>query len=152
MKLIVEGVMGGNLPWTLVFIGVFIAVVVELIGIPVLPFAIGVYLPVQLNACIMVGGLVRLIVEKIAGKKENKKEIVNNGILFCSGMIAGEGIVGILLALLAVFGIDKALNLSEKLGISPVVSQIGGVLLFAVIILTLLSFTFGKKKKSNEKQ
>lgn len=150
MKLIVEGVMGGNLPWTLVFIGVFIAVVVELIGIPVLPFAIGVYLPVQLNACIMVGGLVRLIVEKIAGKKENKKEIVNNGILFCSGMIAGEGIVGILLALLAVFGIDKALNLSEKLGISPVVSQIGGVLLFAVIILTLLSFTFGKKKKSNE--
>ena len=152
MKLIVEGVMGGNLPWTLVFIGVFIAVVVELIGIPVLPFAIGVYLPVQLNACIMVGGLVRLIVEKIAGKKENKKEIVNNGILFCSGMIAGEGIVGILLALLAVFGIDKALNLSEKLGISPVVSQIGGVLLFAVIILTLLSFTFGKKKKSNEEQ
>ena len=152
MKLIVEGVMGGNLPWTLVFIGVFIAVVVELIGIPVLPFAIGVYLPVQLNACIMVGGLVRLIVEKIAGKKENKKEIVNNGILFCSGMIAGEGIVGILLALLAVFGIDKALNLSEKLGISPVVSQIGGVLLFAVIILTLLSFTFGKKNKSNEKQ
>lgn len=152
MKLIVEGVMGGNLPWTLVFIGVFIAVVVELIGIPVLPFAIGVYLPVQLNACIMVGGLVRLIVEKISGKKENKKEIVNNGILFCSGMIAGEGIVGILLALLAVFGIDKALNLSEKLGISPVVSQIGGVLLFAVIILTLLSFTFGKKKKSNEKQ
>ena len=152
MKLIVEGVMGGNLPWTLVFIGVFIAVVVELIGIPVLPFAIGVYLPVQLNACIMVGGLVRLIVEKISGKKENKKEIVNNGILFCSGMIAGEGIVGILLALLAVFGIDKALNLSEKLGISPVVSQIGGVLLFAVIILTLLSFTFGKKNKSNEKQ
>ena len=152
MKLIVEGVMGGNLPWTLVFIGVFIAVVVELIGIPVLPFAIGVYLPVQLNACIMVGGLVRLIVEKISGKKENKKEIVNNGILFCSGMIAGEGIVGILLALLAVFGIDKALNLSEKLGISPVVSQIGGVLLFAVIILTLLSFTFGKKKKSNEEQ
>ncbi len=152
MKLIVEGVMGGNLPWTLVFIGVFIAVVVELIGIPVLPFAIGVYLPVQLNACIMVGGLVRLIVEKIAGKKENKKEIVNNGILFCSGMIAGEGIVGILLALLAVFGIDKALNLSEKMGISPVVSQIGGVLLFAVIILTLVSFTFGKKKKSNEEQ
>ena len=67
-------------------------------------------------------------------------------------MIAGEGIVGILLELLAVFGIDKALNLSEKLGISPDVSQIGGVLLFAVIILTLLSFTFGKKKKSNEKQ
>ena len=54
----VEGVMEGNLPWALVFIGVFIAIVVELVGLPVLPFAIGIYLPVQLNACIMVGGLV----------------------------------------------------------------------------------------------
>ena len=154
MKLIVEGVMGGNLPWTLVFIGAFIAIIVEIIGIPVLPFAIGVYLPVQLNACIMVGGLVRLVVEKITDKKsdkENKEKTVNNGILFCSGMIAGEGIVGILLALLAVFGIDKVLNLSEKFGISPVVSNIGGILLFAVIILTLVAFTFGKKKnKANE--
>ena len=67
MKLIVEGVMGGDLPWTLVFIGVFIAVAVEIIGIPVLPFAIGVYLPVQLNACIMVGGLIRLAMDKIKG-------------------------------------------------------------------------------------
>ena len=68
MKLIVEGVMGGDLPWTLVFIGVFIAIAVEIIGIPVLPFAIGVYLPVQLNACIMVGGLIRLAMDKIKGK------------------------------------------------------------------------------------
>lgn len=151
MKLIVEGVMGGNLPWTLVFIGAFIAIIVEIIGIPVLPFAIGVYLPVQLNACIMVGGLVRLVVEKITDKKDDKEETVNKGILFCSGMIAGEGIVGILLALLAVFGIDKALNLSEKLNISPVVSNIGGIVLFAIIILTLVAFTFGKKKnKTNE--
>ena len=55
MKLIVEGVMGGKLPWNLVFIGAIIAVIVEIIRIPVLPFAIGIYLPVQLNACIMVG-------------------------------------------------------------------------------------------------
>ncbi len=151
MKLIVEGVMGGNLPWTLVFIGAFIAIVVELIGIPVLPFAIGVYLPVQLNACIMVGGLVRLVVEKITDKKENKEETVNNGILFCSGMIAGEGIVGIVLALLAIFGVDKMIDLSAKLGISSTVSSIGGLVLFAIIILTLVKFTFAKKK-TNEKQ
>ena len=64
MKLIIEGVMEGNLPWALVFIGVFIAITVEILGIPVLPFAIGVYLPVQLNACIMIGGLVRLALDK----------------------------------------------------------------------------------------
>lgn len=147
MKLIVEGVMGGDLPWVLVFIGVFIAVAVELIGIPVLPFAIGVYLPVQLNACIMVGGLIRLALDKIKGKKaEHKEEIVNDGILFCSGMIAGEGLVGIVLALLAVFGVDKALNLSEKLGIPSAVSDLGGLLLFALIILTVLKFTVWKKR------
>ena len=147
MKMIVEGVMGGDLPWTLVFIGVFIAVAVEVVGIPVLPFAIGVYLPVHLNACIMVGGIIRLAMDKIKGKKaEHKDEIVNDGILFCSGMIAGEGLVGIILALLAVFGLDKALNLSERFGIPQTVSDLGGLLLFALIILTVLKFTIWKKR------
>ncbi|MBO5462013.1 MAG: oligopeptide transporter, OPT family [Clostridia bacterium] len=146
MKLIVEGVMGGDLPWGLVFIGVFIAIVVEIIGIPVLPFAIGVYLPVQLNACIMVGGLIRLAMEKLNRKEEEKKEIINDGILFSSGMIAGEGLVGIVLALLAVFGVNSALNLSEKLGIPQAVSDLGGLLLFALIILTVLKFTVWKKR------
>ena len=144
MKLIIEGVMGGNLPWGLVFTGVFIAVVVEIIGIPVLPFAIGIYLPVQLNACIMVGGIVRLCLDKIKKEKEEKEAIVNDGILFCSGMIAGEGLVGIALALFAVFGIDKIIDLS---GFIPEgVSSIGGLVLFGIIILTLLKFTLWKKR------
>ena len=147
MKLIIEGVMQGNLPWALVFIGVFIAVVVEVIGIPVLPFAIGVYLPVQLNACIMVGGLVRLALDKLKRDEKEKSQIVNDGILFCSGMIAGEGLVGIALALLAVFGLDSALDLSAKLGIPAAVSNIGGLVLFAVIILTVLKFSVWRKRK-----
>ena len=146
MKLIIEGVMEGNLPWVLVFVGVFIAIVVELVGIPVLPFAIGVYLPVQLNACIMVGGLIRLFLDKMRRAEEEKKVIINDGILFCSGMIAGEGLVGILLALLAVFGIDKVFDLSAKLGISASVSNIGGLILFAVIIFTVLKFSLFKKR------
>ena len=113
MKLIIEGVMEGNLPWALVFTGVFISVAIELIGIPVLPFAIGIYLPVQLNACIMVGGLIRLALDKMKKNKEEKEAMVNDGILFCSGMIAGEGLVGILLALLAVFGLDKVIDISS---------------------------------------
>ena len=146
MKLIIEGVMDGNLPWGLVFIGVFIAIVVEIIGIPVLPFAIGIYLPVQLNACIMVGGLVRLALDKLKKKEEEKKAIVNDGILFCSGMIAGEGLVGILLALFAVFGIDKAIDLSARLNIPKGVMDIGGIVLFVIIILTLLKFSLWRKR------
>ena len=147
MKLIIEGVMQGNLPWALVFIGAFIAITVEIIGIPVLPFAIGVYLPVQLNACIMVGGLIRLALDKMKRNKEEKEAIVNDGILFCSGMIAGEGLVGILLALLAVFGLDQVFDLSAKLGISPIVSDVGGIVLFAVIILSVLRFSLWRKRK-----
>ncbi len=144
MKLITEGVMGGDLPWPLVFTGVFIAVVVELIGIPVLPFAIGVYLPVQLNACIMVGGIVRLFFDKMKKEKAEKERIVNDGILFCSGMIAGEGLVGIALAVLAVFGVGELIDLSKY--IPTTASNIGGLLLFAIIILTLMKFTVWKKR------
>ncbi len=149
MKLITEGVMSGNLPWALVFVGVFIAIVVEIIGIPVLPFAIGIYLPVQLNACIMVGGLIRLGLDKLKKNEEEKKSIVNDGILFCSGMIAGEGLVGILLALLAVFGVDKVIDLSGMLGIPQIVMDIGGIVLLGLIILTVLKFSLFKKRKEN---
>ncbi len=146
MKMIVEGVMGGNLPWALVFTGVFIAVMAEVVGIPVLPFAIGVYLPVQLNACIMVGGLIRLVLDRIKRKENEKKAIINDGILFCSGMIAGEGLVGILLAILAIFGLDKVINLSEILGLSPAFMNIGGLVLFAITILSVLKFSVWKKR------
>lgn len=147
MKMIIEGVMDSNLPWGLVFIGVCLAVVVEIVGIPVLPFAIGVYLPVQLNACIMVGGLVRLVLDKMKRKEEEKKEIISDGILFCSGMIAGEGLIGILLALLAIFGVDKVIDLSQYLNLPPVVSNIGSLVVFGLVILSLLKFSVWKKRK-----
>lgn len=152
MKLIIEGVMGGSLPWALVFTGAFIAVVVEIIGIPVLPFAIGVYLPIQLNACIMIGGLIRLAFDRMKRKKEEKDAVISDGILFCSGMIAGEGLVGILLAVFAIFGLDEIIDLSGKLGLSQTAFDIGGLILFAIIILTLLKFTVWKKRGAkNEK-
>lgn len=149
MKLIIEGVMGGNLPWALVFIGAFIAVTAEIVGIPVLPFAIGVYLPIQLNACIMIGGIIRLVFDKMKRDKAEKDAIINDGVLFCSGMIAGEGLVGILLAVLAIFGIDKKIDLYKALGLSPLFSNLGGLILFAIIILCVLKFTIWRKRSKN---
>ena len=147
MKMIIEGVMNADLPWTLVFIGVFISIVIEMLGIPVLPFAIGIYLPVQLNACIMVGGLVRLFFDKMKKEEKVKKEIVNDGILFCSGMIAGEGIVGIILALLAVAGIDGLINISGLLSLPSWASTVLSLVVFGLIILSLLKFSLFKKRK-----
>ncbi len=147
MKMIIEGVMNANLPWGLVLIGVFTAIVVEIVGIPVLPFAIGMYLPVQLNACVMVGGLIRLIIDKSKKDEDEKTKITNNGILFCSGMIAGEGLVGIVLALFAIFGIDKVINISAFLALSPIASAIGSIAVFSLIILSVFKFSLLKKDK-----
>ena len=149
MKMIVEGVMEGNLPWTLVFIGVFTAIVVEIVGIPVLPFAIGIYLPVHLNVCIMIGGLVRLAFNKMKKDEEEKRATVSDGILFCSGMIAGEGLVGILLALLAVFGVDKLIDISGILNLPESISTVLSLVVFALIILSLLMFSVFRKRKKN---
>ncbi len=149
MKMVIEGIMGGNLPWGLILIGVCIAIVAEIVGIPVLPFAIGVYLPVQLNACIMVGGLVRLFFDKMK-ESDKKKGIINDGILFCSGMIAGEGLVGILLAVLAVFNVGAMLDLSGVLNLPAWASNIGSLVVFGLVILSLLKFTIWKKNKAKK--
>lgn len=144
MKTVIEGVMEGNLPWGLIFIGVFIAIIIEVIGIPVLPFAIGIYLPVHLNACIMVGGLVRLALDRLKMNAKKKDAVINDGILFCSGMIAGEGLVGILLALLTVVGVTGVIDISKY--VPAPVATIGGLVLFAIIVLTVLKFSLFKKR------
>ncbi len=143
MKMLIEGVMDGNLPWTLVFIGVFIAVVIEILGISVLPVAIGLYLPLELSATIMIGGIIRWAADK-KKKGREKNEDASSGILFCSGMIAGEGLVGILLAVFAV------LNIADKLDLSSVVDTgvIGGILLMAVMVFCIWKAAVGGKNPS----
>ena len=146
MKMIIEGVMDSNLPWGLVFVGVFLAITIEMLGIPVLPFAIGVYLPVQLNACIMVGGIIRLIFDKMKKEEKEKEAIITDGVLYCSGMIAGEGLVGILLAVFAVIGIDGAIDISGLLKLPSAVSNILSLVVFGLMILCLLKFTIWRKR------
>ena len=73
MKMIVEGIMGGNLPWNLVFIGVFLAIALEILRVPVMPFAIGLYLPIYLNASIMIGGVVRMFMDRRKNVDEETK-------------------------------------------------------------------------------
>ena len=135
MKMVIEGVMGGNLPWALVFTGVFIAIAIEILGLPVLPVAIGIYLPIHLNAGIMAGGLVRLTLDKRKYASEKaKSDCIQSGILYTSGMIAGEGVVGILLAVFAVLGINLDLSGVISLG------NIGALVLFAALLVSIVLF------------
>lgn len=153
MKLVVEGVMNGNLPWPLIFAGACIGLAVEVLGIPILPFAVGLYLPIHLSAAIMVGGLVRLFTEKRKKSTEaEKKEQVDRGILYTSGLIAGEGLVGVLLAILALVkisgkSIGDIINLSETINLG----QIGSIVFFALLVFTLLKYTILYKDKDKEK-
>ena len=140
MKMLVEGIMNADLPWALILIGVFVAVVAEILKIPVMPFAVGMYLPFSLSAGIMAGGAVRFIVEKIKGTDGEKKERGDRGVLFTSGLIAGEGIMGIVLAILAVAGVDSAIKLDFSL------PQIGSLIIFIVLLFYLYKVCMKKEK------
>lgn len=148
MKLVIEGVMGGNLPWPLVFTGVGIGVAIEVIGIPVLPVAIGLYLPIHLSTPIMVGGIVRGLLDRKSEKaSENQEHLfkykVESGVLYSSGLIAGEGLLGIILAGFAVANI----NLGNLIG-GINLGAIGTIIFFGALIASLVKFSHHAKLKS----
>lgn len=156
MKLVIEGVMGSSLPWGMVFTGVFIAVVLEILQIPVLPVAIGVYLPIHLSTPLMCGGLLKLYLEKKEHESaEEKEQQITSGILYSSGLIAGEGLLGILLAIFAVIkikgkSIGEMIDISESLNLSPQAGNLIGLAFFAALLVTIYMFAIKKhdvKKK-----
>lgn len=98
MKLVIEGVLKSELPWTLVGIGAAIAITAELFRVPSLPFAVGVYLPVATMVPVFLGGMMRLGVERFARDKKAKTEQRERGILFGSGLVGGEGLIGVAIA------------------------------------------------------
>ena len=151
MKMIVEGIMDAKLPWVLVFMGVFLALALEVLRVPVMPFAIGLYLPIYLSCGIMVGGVVRLFLDKKKEAEAKKKEMISNGTLYCAGMIAGEGLVGILMAVLAIIKVgDNSIGdiIGGLFNLSGVAGNIVGLIVLALMILSLLKFSVWSKTKS----
>lgn len=144
MKMLVEGIMSAELPWSLILIGVCGAIVMEILKVPVMPFAVGMYLPFSLNAGIMAGGLVRLFMDKRNVSEKEKKASVDHGILFTSGLIAGEGLMGVILAIFAVAKLDKIIDLSKKFSIG----EIGSLIVFILLLLYLARVCIKGGKKS----
>ncbi len=124
MSLIIDGVLGGKLPWGLVLIGVFIAITLELAGVASLPFAVGVYLPISASTPIFIGGMVRWAVER-AKKKNNAAASEADsdsspGVLLSSGLIAGGAIAGMTLAIIA----GASEHLSQSLNLANLFDRI----------------------------
>jgi putative OPT family oligopeptide transporter len=104
MKLVVDGIIDQSIPWSLVLIGCGITLVVALLRLPTLAFAVGVYLPLATMTPIFVGGLIRRIVEKkSAGNRNQLQKRRESGILFGSGLVGGEGLMGVGIAAYAFF-------------------------------------------------
>ncbi|MEM7482729.1 MAG: oligopeptide transporter, OPT family [Acidobacteriota bacterium] len=103
MKLVIDGVLEQNLPWGLVGIGVLIALAAEMLKIPSLPFAVGVYLPVATMVPVFLGGLLRYITERRGASEEDRQ----GGILFGSGLVGGEGLMGVGMAAMAGWAVAR---------------------------------------------
>jgi len=144
IKLVIDGVLSNSLPWALVFIGMAMAFCVEIMGLPTLAFAVGLYLPIHLAVPIMVGGLIRLFVEKRYRVKSELEKMREKGVLYSSGLIAGAALVGVIAAAINlkwafVFHIFEEASSSEWL--APLVA-------FSILAATLLTVVMYKRAKN----
>ncbi len=137
MALIIDGIMAGKLPWGLVIIGAFIAIVLQLAGVPALAFSVGVYLPLATSMPIFVGGLIRLIVDRIK-KTPSAESDSSPAVLLSSGYIAGGTIAGTLIAFMAFIpGAIGLFDLSRFLPAGYNESPLPAVIAFAVLAIVL---------------
>jgi putative OPT family oligopeptide transporter len=126
MKLVIDGVVEAEIPWRLVFIGIGITLIVEILKLPSLAFAVGVYLPVSTMTPLFIGGLIRKIIENRCGDDlELVRDRREKGILYGSGLVGGDGLVGVGIAFWAgAFGIPSGLGTGwagDLAGVVPVV-------------------------------
>lgn len=134
MSMVTKGVITGTLPWEFVIIGLIFGIAVFAIGLPVLPFALGLYLPLDLSMGILVGGVIRSIIDKATESEEEKKAKSERGVLIASGLIAGDAIIGVLIAFFAY--IQKDISFFKN-------TNLAGNNWFALIMFLILSlFTY----------
>jgi uncharacterized oligopeptide transporter (OPT) family protein len=148
MALIIDGILNGKLPWELVLIGALIAVVLELAGVPSLPFSVGVYLPIQISTPIFIGGLVRYAVDRIRGSKADDSE-TSPGILLSSGYIAGGSIAGVLIAFMTFAPqLTAWLDQTGRLGEAWKASQWPSIAAFGLLMFVMAMAGLGIMFKS----
>lgn len=139
MSLVVDGILTQKLPWGLILIGAFLAIVMEILGLPSLPVAVGVYLPISTSATMFMGGVIRWLVERRLAPEEREGPAADSGpgVLFSSGLIAGGAIMGVLLAALAASPAhyEQRIDLASSIGAiaeNPIIAIIVYVVVLAV--------------------
>ncbi|HSQ90402.1 OPT family oligopeptide transporter [Romboutsia sp.] len=146
MSTLTSGIMSGELPWVMIIAGVFMAIVLYLLNLPIMTFAIGFYLPIATTSIILVGALIRVFVEKTSKNDVEKEAKVANGVSLSSGLVAGGSIIGLLGIILQVAGVVKPAT--------PVGFAAGNtmaiILLVALVVLTTLPIASSKVKADEQ--
>jgi uncharacterized oligopeptide transporter (OPT) family protein len=135
MKMIVQGIMTAQLPWTLVAVGVALALFCFLADIPILAVALGIYLPIGMTAAVFSGGIIRNLVERKA-KQTADEGAVDKGVLLASGLVAGDALMGIVVGLFAALQINIAFGIK----LFPAVAK--NSLLSLIMFLLLASWIY----------
>lgn len=144
MSTLTSGIMSGKLPWVMIIAGIVIALVMFLFKLPIMTVAIGFYLPISTTSIILVGALIRLLIEKINSNEETRDLKVSNGISLSSGLVAGGSIVGLIGIILTITGVITPGTPSGFAG----GNFMAVILLVLLVVLTFLFINFytGRKK------
>ena len=146
MSMVVKGVMTGQLPWALVLVGATFGVMCELMGLPILPVALGIYLPIHLSAGILVGGIVRVLVDRrFKNNEEQAKEHTEKGILLASGLVAGDALMGIAVAIFA--GLEMNIGIGAKIAPQITKSPWTATILYLLLAFWIYKFTVKEDKQ-----
>ena len=146
MSTLTSGIMSGQLPWVMIIVGVFMAIVLYFLGLPIMTVAIGFYLPIATTSIILIGALIRVFVEKTSKEEKEKEVKVSNGISLSSGLVAGGSIIGLIGIILQVTGVIKSAGPSGF----AAGNMMAIILLVVLVVCTALPIV-SSKVKNNEK-
>lgn len=149
MSTLTSGIMSGSLPWVMIIVGVFMAIVLYALNLPIMTIAIGFYLPIATTSIILVGALIRLFVELVSKTEKEKEVKVSNGISLSSGLVAGGSIIGLIGIILQVTGVVTP---KVPSGFAAT-NSMAIALLVVLVVLTALPIVLSKVKimsKSND--
>ena len=142
MATLTSGIMSGQLPWDMILVGVFMAIVLYFLGLPIMTIAIGFYLPIATTSIILVGALLRVFVERTSKSEKEKEVKVANGISLSSGLVAGGSIIGLVGIIFQVSGL---ITIATPAGFAAG-NGMAIVLLIALVIFTAIPIITSKVK------
>lgn len=148
MATLTQGIISGNLPWTMIIVGIIIGIFFWFCGLPIMTVSLGFYLPIATSSIIFFGALLRVIFERTAKSTEDKEAKVSNGISLSAGLVAGSSIIGLIGIILQV---SEVIKLGEIKGFASTNTMAWILLAILIISVSLVLVNAGVKNNGKKK-